>query len=307
TVQTRRSVMELLAADDVEVTYVMREDFRDSGLTRAAFRAEGVYRPASSLEELRGGILDAVGAPSRRRRFVYAYFADLDVIGHVHGPGSPQWRESLREVDAVVTDLAADLPADCSLLLAADHGMVSAETVIDLDTLPELASDVELVAGEARVRHAYARPGAQADVLAAWSSVLGGRARVLTREQALDEKLFGAGSEHAARIGDVVAVATGGVVLVRSVSEPMESAMTGHQGATRPVDQHITLRIRWSSRTPAPPDAAGGGRRYRPDSAATHGPATRGAPMKAVTWHGERDVRVEDVPDPRIQEPTDAI
>jgi len=29
--------------------------------------------------------------------------------------------------------------------------------------------------------------------------------------------------------------------------------------------------------------------------------------MKAVTWHGKRDVRVEDVPDPTIQEPTDAI
>jgi len=29
--------------------------------------------------------------------------------------------------------------------------------------------------------------------------------------------------------------------------------------------------------------------------------------MKAVTWQGKRDVRVEDVPDPRIQEPTDAI
>ena len=29
--------------------------------------------------------------------------------------------------------------------------------------------------------------------------------------------------------------------------------------------------------------------------------------MKAVTWHGRRDVRVEDVPDPVIQEPTDAI
>src|SRR5699024_7267340 len=149
--------------------------------------------------------------------FVYAYFADLDVIGHVHGPGSPQWRESLREVDAFVADLATDLPGDCSLLLTADHGMVSAETVIDLDTLPELASDVELVAGEARV---------------------------LTRAQALDEKLFGAGSEHAARIGDVVAVATGGVVLVRSVSEPMESAMTGHHGANTPAEQHIPLLIR---------------------------------------------------------------
>ncbi|MEV5445878.1 zinc-dependent alcohol dehydrogenase [Streptomyces sp. NPDC052644] len=29
--------------------------------------------------------------------------------------------------------------------------------------------------------------------------------------------------------------------------------------------------------------------------------------MRAVTWHGKRDVRVEDVPDPRIEEPTDAV
>nr|BFD81572.1 zinc-dependent alcohol dehydrogenase [Streptomyces sp. Xyl84] len=29
--------------------------------------------------------------------------------------------------------------------------------------------------------------------------------------------------------------------------------------------------------------------------------------MKAVTWQGKRDVRVDDVPDPRIQEPTDAV
>ncbi len=29
--------------------------------------------------------------------------------------------------------------------------------------------------------------------------------------------------------------------------------------------------------------------------------------MKAVTWHGTHDVRVDSVPDPRIEEPTDAI
>jgi len=29
--------------------------------------------------------------------------------------------------------------------------------------------------------------------------------------------------------------------------------------------------------------------------------------MKAVTWHGKRDVRVDEVPDPRIEQPTDAI
>jgi threonine dehydrogenase-like Zn-dependent dehydrogenase len=29
--------------------------------------------------------------------------------------------------------------------------------------------------------------------------------------------------------------------------------------------------------------------------------------MKAVVYHGPRDVRVEQVPDPRIEKPTDAI
>ena len=29
--------------------------------------------------------------------------------------------------------------------------------------------------------------------------------------------------------------------------------------------------------------------------------------MKAVTWHGRRDVRVDEVPDPQLEEPTDAI
>jgi threonine dehydrogenase-like Zn-dependent dehydrogenase len=29
--------------------------------------------------------------------------------------------------------------------------------------------------------------------------------------------------------------------------------------------------------------------------------------MKALTWHGKRDMRYEDVPDPRIEQPTDAI
>ena len=29
--------------------------------------------------------------------------------------------------------------------------------------------------------------------------------------------------------------------------------------------------------------------------------------MKAVTWHGKRDVRVDTVPDPKVEEPTDAV
>jgi len=38
-----------------------------------------------------------------------------------------------------------------------------------------------------------------------------------------------------------------------------------------------------------------------------HPQSGEGAQMKAVTCHGRRDVRVEDVPDPSIKEPNDAI
>src|SRR5215217_7082720 len=35
--------------------------------------------------------------------------------------------------------------------------------------------------------------------------------------------------------------------------------------------------------------------------------AGRARRMKALTWHGKRDVRIDEVPDPVIQHPTDAI
>ncbi len=46
--------------------------------------------------------------------------------------------------------------------------------------------------------------------------------------------------------------------------------------------------------------------RYRPTVWAA-GPGGSGAPMRAVTWQGHRDVRVEEVPDPTIVDPTDAV
>ena len=243
-VQTMPSLLEILAAEGVEITYVMRADFRDSGLTRAAFRADGTYQPADTLEEIRRAVTATVSRPSRVSRFVYAYFGDLDMIGHLHGPGSPEWLHCLREVDAFIADLATDLPPDCRLVVTADHGMVTAETSVDIDTTPALLSDVITVAGEARVRHAYAREGAAQNVLAAWTSELSGRARVLSREQALDERLFGPGRDHADRLGDVIAIATGGVVLTRSQNEELESSLLGHHGANTAAEQHVPLILR---------------------------------------------------------------
>lgn len=243
--QPRTSLLEHLAARGIEVHYVVPEYQVRSGLTRASFRAPGPLHPATTLDEVRTGILEVANHPGTGSRFAYAYFPDLDSTGHLHGPESPEALAVLREIDAVVADLFTGLPDTCTLLITGDHGMIHAEHVIDLDARPELHSDIRLIAGEARVRHIYLdRPAAAAEVLARWTDGLEGGARVATREQALDEHWFGPTPPDPvirSRIGDLLAVAEGRTVLVRPEHEPLESMMVGHHGAWTADEQLVPL------------------------------------------------------------------
>ena len=246
-VQQRSSRVQDLAAYGVEVHYVVPAYQRDSGLTRAAFRATGTLHPAGNLTELRAGILSVGDHPHTQSRFAYAYFGDLDAMGHMHGPESPQWLEVLRDLDACVADLLTDLPATCTLLITGDHGMIHADKVVDLDSRTRLHKNVRLIGGEARVRHIYLQHAdALTDVLAAWTEELSTHACVVSREQALDEHWFGATPPEpviANRIGDLIAVAEGRSVLVCPDREPLESTMVGHHGAWTADEQLVPLIV----------------------------------------------------------------
>ncbi|BDD83337.1 phosphodiesterase [Tsukamurella pulmonis] len=243
--QRRRSRLEDLADAGAEIHYVVPDYQESSGLTRASFRAAGVLHAASTLDEVREGVLAVARHEGAARRFAYAYTGLLDAAGHLHGPGSAEWLGVLRAVDAMFADLLADLPRTCTLLVTADHGMIQAESLVDLDAVPELHRGVRLIAGEARVRHVYLARGHKVDdVLARWAGTLGEHARVVTREQALDEHWFGATPPNpviAHRIGHVLAVAQGRSVLVTPSQEPMESRMLGHHGAWTVDEQAIPL------------------------------------------------------------------
>lgn len=243
--QRRRSRLEVLADAGAEIHYVVPGYQVGSGLTRAAFRAPGVQHPASHLDEVRDGALAVARHDSLVRRFAYAYYGQLDAAGHIHGPGSPEWVSVLRAVDSAFADLAADLPDTCTLLVTGDHGMIEADSLVNLDALPPLQQGVRLIAGEARVRQVYLARGHHVDdVLARWRDTLGEHAQVVSREQALDEHWFGPTPPNpviAHRIGHVLAVAQARSVLVTPSQEPMESRMLGHHGAFTVDEQAIPL------------------------------------------------------------------
>ena len=101
------------------------------------------------------------------------------------------------------------------------------------------------MAGEPRVRYVHCRPGAAADVAAAWRAVLGDAAQVLEREEAIQSGWFGpvAAARNRERIGDLVAVCTGdAAVLATGWGEPDRvTEMVGMHGSVTPVETAVPL------------------------------------------------------------------
>ncbi len=238
-----------LAAMDsrgVEIAYVMPAAYRGSGFSRAAFQAKGLYIGATTPREIVNGVTEALAPRTRRHRFVYAYWPDLDLTGHLAGPGSEPWLQTLQVADQLVADLVTDLPQHAELVVTGDHGMIQADMRFDIDTIDGMLAGVQAVAGEMRAREVYVRTGARDDVLQTWRAILHDDAHVAPREQVLDEQWFGPEVTDvvAERIGDVVAVARGAAILTRTLSEPqLETEMLGHHGAWTAAEQLVPLLV----------------------------------------------------------------
>src|SRR5207244_10503113 len=132
--------------------------------------------------------------------------------GHRLGACADAWRDPLGHVYQLAEQLAAAPPAGTPLYGTADHGMVDVgpDDRIDVDLLPALREGVALLGGEPRARHVYAKPGAAADVAAAWAEVLGDRAWVLPRDETIAAGWFGpVPGQLAPRSDDVVAAPAG--------------------------------------------------------------------------------------------------
>jgi hypothetical protein len=239
--QARRTVFQQAADDGVEVAAVGPYTFRGSGLTRAVYRGAG-YPGSVGPGDLNALVVEHLAAGPRT--LVYGYLPELDLTGHVRGVDSASWRAQLALIDRAVEQLLDQLPPDAALLVTADHGMldVPAETRLDLDRTPELGDGVRLLVGEPRARYVHVEDGAADDVLDRWRTVLGGRAWVVSRDEAIASGIFGPVDDGlAARIGDVVALARGTWALTATEREPGPSRLIGYHGSLTATELAIPL------------------------------------------------------------------
>jgi hypothetical protein len=175
---------------------------------------------------------------------VYTYFGGIDRAGHISGYGSDEQLGQLAIADQVAGTIARLMPAGSAFYITADHGMLSipADRRIDADRTPELLEGVAALGGEGRARYVYAVDGAAADVLTAWRELLGDRAWVLAREEAVEAGWFGPVAAWAyPRIGDVVVACREDWAIVATVRQPLESTLQGMHGSLTRAELAVPL------------------------------------------------------------------
>ena len=240
--QPVQTLFERASVAGINVTHVAAKRYENSGFTRAVFRG-AQYKGANVFADL---VSETKAALQATPSFVYLYVNDLDSAGHSDGVGSEKWIAALGMIDQLVSQLMKEVPKGTRLWITSDHGMVNVEEKIIIGRDNPLLDGVSVVAGEPRARHIYLTndsPAAREDAASLWQQFLHDRALVLTREQALSSNLFGTdvSADALDRMGEIIAIARGGLVLLDADRADKEGAMVGHHGGDSDIESQVGL------------------------------------------------------------------
>jgi len=143
------------------------------------------------------------------RKYLYAYWPELDRIGHHEGIWSPTALDHLMALDRALEALLEQIRGnDTLVVVCADHGQVDSreDQRVDLQAHPALAATLALpLCGEPRSAYCYLRPGQECRFDDCVERELAGRAKALPSRDAVAAGWFGLGQPHPQlhrRVGD---------------------------------------------------------------------------------------------------------
>ena len=240
--QPVETLFQRAAKTGITVTHVAAKRYENSGFTRAVFRG-AQYKGANVVADL---VSETKQALQKTPSFVYLYVNDLDNAGHSDGVGSDKWIAALSAIDQMVSQLMKEVPRGTRIWITSDHGMINVEEKIIIGQDNPLLTGVSVIAGEPRARHIYLTedsPQAREDAASLWQQYLQEKALVVTREQAIASNLFGTvvNPDALDRMGEVIAIARGGLVLLDADRADKEGAMVGHHGGDSLIESQVGL------------------------------------------------------------------
>lgn len=239
--QPNQTLFERAANQGMRVSQVSNKRYADTGFTRASLRG-AEYLGVSSLDEMATSASRALATPGS---FAYLYLNDVDEASHAAGYGSERFKNSLQKVEELINQLLRELPKRTRLYVTSDHGMINRGDYEVIGKENNLDLDIDLLAGEPRVRYLHMAESKLESVRERWIDHLGDRVQIFTRSEAIAAGLFGSEvtEKIKERIGDLVVVAKGSLILVEPAREAQQLAMVGHHGGMTPDETEIPLLV----------------------------------------------------------------
>ena len=163
-----------------------------------------------SIREMCDRVKATVAEPGEH--YVYVYWNQPDGLLHRNGCGADIVHEYMQELEAAVSDFAAQAGEDTLVIVTADHGHMDTENV-DIRDYPEIADClVRLPSLEPRALNLFVKEDKKDFFEQEWNKTFGDRFLLMPMEEVIARKLMGTGTPHPMfrqMLGDYLAIATG--------------------------------------------------------------------------------------------------
>ena len=184
-----------------------------------------------TLEKVLARVKDLCEEPGRK--FIYAYWNEPDSTMHRTGTMSAETHDQVLSIEEKVKELASGL-SDTLLLVTADHSHMDSRNLCILDYPEVLECLVRMPSIEPRTLNLFVKEECMEAFPEIFRKHFGDAFLLLTREEVLEEKLFGTGNDRPGlpeMIGDYVALSVSDCSLFNTHYEA-QMMPGGHAGLT---------------------------------------------------------------------------
>lgn len=167
------------------------------------------------------------------KKYIYSYWNEPDSIMHRKGCYSDEARQTVRLLESQVQQLCEKLE-DTLVIVTADHGHMDskAAALVDYPKITECL--VRMPSIEPRALNLFVQEEKKEQLEYEFQKNFGDKFLLLTKEQVLEQKLFGQGTEHPnfqKMLGDYLAIATNDLSIYNT-REEAEFFIGVHAGLT---------------------------------------------------------------------------
>jgi predicted AlkP superfamily pyrophosphatase or phosphodiesterase len=236
--QPHQTISELSSARGVACNVIAAEEYRTTGFTQATMRS-AKFHGVDSIADRFQKALEILNSP--QESITYLYISELDKFGHVHGWQSPGWALQLESIASEIDRLRNRVPADCGVVITADHGMLDSPDEFKVELKDQLSSiGLSFFGGDTRAALIYLEdPQSGADAIKRLSD---SRFFSVHLASELTTWYGELGAQAQNRAADLVLLAKGQHTLFHEdFSKPRSYRMVSHHGAMTSRELKIPL------------------------------------------------------------------